>query len=123
MALAIHFNVQGKWIFQQSVVCKTSKLFDSQAQLEVNSGDTKKSGIVFAFFWYNFKKFIWNLVNGSTHKQCTSNVLMYCTVYFSVLKIRAKQVTYESMILSHDLGPRESNAGVMYLSMRLHPKS
>ena len=48
---------------------------------------------------------------------------MYCTVYFSVLKIRAKQVTYESMILSLDLGPRESNTGVMYLSMRLHPKS
>ena len=48
---------------------------------------------------------------------------MYCTVYFSVLKIRAKQVTYESMILSLDLGPRESNAGVMYLSMRLHPKN
>ena len=40
----------GKCIFQQSAVCKTLKLFDPQAQLEVHSGDIKRSGILFTFF-------------------------------------------------------------------------
>ena len=40
----------GKYIFQQSAVYKTSKPFDPQAQIEVHSGDSKSSGILFAIF-------------------------------------------------------------------------
>ena len=46
----------GKCISQQSAVCKNSKLFDPQAQLEVHEGDTTRSGILFAFFTIQFLK-------------------------------------------------------------------
>ena len=49
-------------MFQESTVCKTSKPFDPQAQLEVHLGDTKSSGILIAFFTIKFEKFIGTLL-------------------------------------------------------------